>query len=102
MTSRRYSVTVDLTGVVDGLMEAVQDIIEEKTTDVFVILTSAPPQGTPIDTRAASNNWQMDFSDPMNPALTNHLPYILKLDDGSSSQSPAGFIGRAIDEGWST
>jgi hypothetical protein len=94
------SFVVDLTGVVDGITDHVIELIEEKLTDTFVDLTSAPPTGTPIDKRTASNGWQMDFSDPSAPALTNHISYIGELDKGHSSQSPAGFVGRAIDKNW--
>ncbi|MEK7454735.1 MAG: hypothetical protein AABZ76_07405 [Pseudomonadota bacterium] len=98
--SRNFGFTVDLTGVETGILDYVKDTIEEKLTDTFVDLTGPPPEGTPVDTRTASNGWQMDLADPMAPALVNHIPYINRLDDGSSSQSPAGFVGRAIDKNW--
>lgn len=31
--------------------------------------------------------------------ISNNLPYIKKLDEGSSAQSPAGFVGKAIQAG---
>lgn len=68
---------------------------------------------TPKDTGAAQNNWQIqnklntdvqhglfppnqanDFSNPI--YLVNNLPYIQKLDDGSSSQAPSGMTPSII------
>lgn len=79
--------------------------------------------GTPVDTGHARANWIPSVSSPhtaivqgdsahgagvaavlayrleAGPAwVTNNVPYILVLNDGHSSQAPAGFIERAIDE----
>jgi hypothetical protein len=31
--------------------------------------------------------------------ISNHVPYIVYLDEGSSDQAPAGFVNQATDEG---
>lgn len=81
--------------------------------------------GTPVDTGHARANWVPSIGSPFGgsvagtsssehdagvaavlgyklgdgPAwVTNNVPYILILNDGHSSQQPAGFIERAIDE----
>jgi hypothetical protein len=70
---------------------------------------------TPVDTGRARANWNMsadapDFTTTENTAIpdvttapegkalyvTNGLPYIVKLNEGSSQQSPAGFVERSI------
>ncbi len=81
--------------------------------------------GTPVDTGHARANWVPSVGAPFavevpgisstehdagvaavlgyklgdGPTwITNNVPYILALNDGWSSQQPAGFIERAIDE----
>ena len=82
--------------------------------------------GTPVDTGRARGNWQLAINSPQggttertdkagdavladaNAALvavkdfeaiwlSNNLPYILRLEEGSSSQAPEGFVAKAID-----
>lgn len=91
------------------------------------ILISEPPDGTPVDTSWASNNWFYSESAPtgngessgnvdaaraqiaaetatiasfkMNGQsvhLYNNVPYIGVLNGGSSTQTPSGFVERAI------
>lgn len=74
------------------------EVLEAKFTDMFVDLTAPPPEGTPVDTGQARNGWQLDVSQPLNPKITNPLPYIGRLNDGHSSQSPAGFIDAIADK----
>ncbi len=31
--------------------------------------------------------------------IVNNVPYIVKLDGGSSSQEPSGFVGRSVERG---
>lgn len=88
-------------------------------------LISDPPIGTPIDTGWATNNWWYSESGPatgfasdVNAAkqrqdadtqsianfklngqtvhITNNVPYIGRLNNGYSNQTPAGFVDRAI------
>lgn len=88
-------------------------------------LISDPPIGTPIDTGWASNNWWYSDDGPatgvasdVNAAkqrqdqdtqsiatfklngqtvhITNNVPYIGRLNNGWSQQTPAGFVDRAI------
>lgn len=88
-------------------------------------LISDPPIGTPIDTGWATNNWWYSdsvpatgFASDVNAAkqrqdtdtqsianfklngqtvhITNNVPYIARLNNGYSNQTPAGFVDRAI------
>lgn len=73
---------------------------------------------TPVDTGRARANWHMDIDTPtvriVEPGqdtspnisqykigqtvfVSNNLPYIRRLNDGWSSQAPAGFVEAAID-----
>lgn len=96
-------ITVDFSDILDitqadalgkGYDEDVEDIINA----IFIDLTAPPPTGTPVDTGNARNGWQIDLSDPRNPEIYNTVPYIGRLNAGSSSQSPAGFIEAIIDK----
>jgi hypothetical protein len=87
-------------------------------------LQEDPPVGTPVDTRNASAHWLQTVGLPA-PASTgssptatlafadivryriedgsmfvsNFVPYIRRLNDGSSKQSPAGFVEQAVSAG---
>lgn len=77
---------------------------------------------TPVDTGRAKNNWLLSLNLPDTRLLksseinlgasaleaftfrddiliTNNLPYIRRLNDGSSVQAPAGFVDIAIQRG---
>lgn len=89
-------------------------------------LRSNPPIGTPIDTGWASSNWTLSLDKPVDTVVgtkwavaneaqgvaaalqfdirvnnsiycTNNVPYIARLNDGHSQQSPTGFVDTIID-----
>lgn len=92
------TVKIDLSKLNKELTEAFADRVEGVMTDIFVDLTAPPPLGTPVDTGAARNGWQIDTSIPLHPEITNSVPYINRLNDGHSQQSPSGFIEAIIDK----
>lgn len=92
------TIKVDLGDLTKSLNENIAEILEEKMTDIYVDLTAPPPLGTPVDTGQARNGWQLDASDKLNPVITNSVPYINRLNDGHSKQSPSGFIEAIIDK----
>lgn len=92
------SIKVDLSGLKDALTDSIAEIIEDKMSDIYIDLTAPPPLGTPVDTGQARNGWQLDTSDKLNPVITNSVPYINRLNDGHSKQSPAGFIEAIVDK----
>lgn len=94
--------------------------------EVHEMLRSNPPTGTPIDTGWASSNWTLSLDKPVDTVVgtkfavtseplgiaaalqfdirqntaiycTNNVPYIARLNDGWSKQSPRGFVDAAID-----
>lgn len=92
------TIKIDLSKLKDELEDAFADRLEEMMTDIYVDLTAPPPLGTPVDTGQARNGWQIDLSDRMKPEITNSVPYINRLNDGHSKQSPAGYIDAIVDK----
>ena len=93
-------ITIDLSEITklitdDVAAKMVQDDMEERLENTFIDLTASPPLGTPVDTGAARQGWQLDL-----PSLeiTNSVPYIGRLNQGSSTQAPAGFVENAVDK----
>ena len=105
--------------------DAIRDETIRIVLNIRNMLISEPPTGTPIDTGFASNNWWFNEGSPANSPsepgpggeqriaadttritnvtingqrlhITNNANYIGLLNDGSSSQTPRGFIERAI------
>lgn len=100
--------------------------VQNAALEVQEMLRSNPPIGTPIDTGWASSNWTLSLDKPaydvvgskeavqseaegidaalqfdirQNTAIycTNNVPYIARLNDGWSKQSPRGFVDAVID-----
>ena len=98
---------------------------EKGVRKVVLAIDNALVSTTPVDTGRARSNWLPNFNGPAegttertNAAaakaevaakvasydvnlhasvhLTNNLPYIGKLNEGSSEQQPAGFVRRAV------
>lgn len=95
---------------------------EKGVRKAVLAIDNALVNTTPVDTGRAKSNWLPNLDGPaegtvgvggalgktagvvgrfdidVNSAihLTNNLPYIAKLDRGSSEQQPAGFVRRAI------
>ena len=107
------------------LRTAVTDEIIRVTLNIRNALVADPPTGTPIDTGFASNNWWFNIGSPApSPRvptaggesrinsdtaviagitlngqplhITNNAQYIGLLNDGSSNQTPQGFVERAV------
>lgn len=93
---------------------------------VAIDITSSVILKTPVDTGRARGNWQVQINSPITSTLdvndktgattigtatntlanykagdiyiTNNLPYIIKLEQGSSKQQPAGMVAITIRE----
>ena len=92
------SYRADVSKFGDMLKDQLAVILEEKFTDLFIDLTSPPPEGTPVDTGEARNGFQLDVSVPLAPEITNRVPHITPLINGSSKQSPQGWFEAALDK----
>lgn len=96
--------------------------LEKTVRAVALIVDSALVNTTPVDTGRARSNWLPSLNIPDvrivepgqkpnirnailqyniadNILITNNLPYIQKLNDGSSKQAPAGFVDAALQVG---
>jgi len=109
----------------DKLLRRIETNIKHVALDIHANLVD-PNEGTPRDTGWAANNWvaqvgsafrglvgsrkRVDSSKAMNAGqeiskwksgsgpifISNNVPYIGRLNAGSSSQAPAGFIEKAV------
>lgn len=99
--------------------------VEQGLRKAVLAIDNALVSTTPVDTGRARSNWLANLDSPSldttkatvpsartattvqrfklgrNTAihLTNNLPYIKSLDEGTSQQQPAGFVKRAIFAG---
>ena len=100
--------------------------VEDVTRQTALIIYGEIVRNTPVDTGRARGNWNIDINmvdrstdnpdnkngdtsraDPVVARyklddrifISNHLPYIARLNDGHSGQSPAGFVDTAIQVG---
>ncbi len=99
--------------------------LEDKTRSTALIAVTELVNNTPVDTGRARGNWNLDINavnesidSPEDESgfvtitkaeasltglkiddtayISNHLPYIERLNDGHSQQSPAGFVEAAL------
>jgi hypothetical protein len=96
--------------------------LEKTVRAVALIVDAELVATTPVDTGRARSNWNPSLNTPdtsivepnqkkpIQPALaaykitdtiliTNNLPYIKPLNNGSSKQAPAGFVDIALEKG---
>lgn len=78
--------------------EIVSEELQDTADAIFVDLTAPPPLGTPFDLGTARNGWQKDYANKLAPEIYNDVPYIGRLNNGHSKQSPAGFVEAVIDK----
>ena len=116
--------TRDLSAFGAGIEEEVNAVKRKAALRVLTGVTLA----TPVDTGRAMGNWTVSIGAPDSSVsenrdrsggttiakgsavisralpkdtifITNNLPYIVSLNDGSSSQAPAKFVERAVQAG---
>lgn len=96
--------------------------LEKTVRAVALVVDSTLVATTPVDSGRARSNWNPSLNvpdgsivepgqkksiDPINAAykitdtilISNNLPYIKKLNEGSSKQAPAGFVDAALQKG---
>jgi hypothetical protein len=89
---------IDPDAITALIMDEVADELEGVMLDIYTDLTDAPPVGTPVDEGTARNSWQLDTTVPLEPEVYSTNPYIGRLNDGHSKQSPAGFVDAIVDK----
>ena len=118
--------TDNLAQVIKDLNIFVDDSIKKLSLDIVAILVSPSPAGTPVDTGWARSNWIPSLGTPVTSPhgsklsvsgsaqqagtaklltytrakgtifISNSVPYIGRLNAGSSTKSPSGFVQKAI------
>ena len=107
-------------------MKLVEDVASKVQRKIALDVLTRVVEGTPVDEGRARGNWQADINavpvgeidtkDKSGEAtiakgaakivgakfgtavnIVNNVPYIGRLNDGSSKQAPAGFVEAAID-----
>jgi hypothetical protein len=111
-----------------ALGDRIEDNTHDAVRRTALAINQAVVLATPVDTGRARANWQVGIGEPELGAtedtdpgggetvarnnlvisgskpeaeihLTNNLPYIEALNEGSSSQAPAGFVEEAVAVG---
>ena len=103
----------------------VVETLEKTVKAVAIIVDSELVARTPVDTGRARSNWlpslNVSETSTVEPGqkpnvgivlgsykindtilITNNLPYIKRLNDGSSKQAPANFVEAAVEFGANT
>ena len=119
---------LQIRAITERLERAIARTAVKISLDVVANLTDQPPLGTPVDTGWARANWLPSIGRSRNAPvgtkksvstdaqsagigtlgryrlsggnifISNNVPYILLLNDGSSKQSPAAFVQIAIQK----
>ena len=115
--ARRFRVQLDR-----AYQKKVVENLERTVRAVALVVDQRLVDSTPVDSGRAQNNWlpSLDVArrDSVEPGqrqrvetvfasydidktilITNNLPYIRRLNEGSSRQAPAGFVEAAIQVG---
>lgn len=100
----------------------VLDNLEKTVRAVALVVDAELVAATPVDTGRARANWNPSLNEPdttihepnqkkaISPIaaafkltdtilISNNLPYIKRLNEGSSKQAPAGFVDMALEKG---
>lgn len=67
--------------------------------DVADAVISELHSRTPVDTGRATAGWEMSMTGSGNIRITNNVPYVKYLQDGSSKQAPRGFVNQSLEAG---
>ncbi len=74
-----------------NLQWSLTKIVDAKRSDLISRLVDNLKEDTPVDTGAARDGWHATAD-----GVSNNVPYIKELNDGSSQQAPAHFVELAI------
>lgn len=87
---------VEVTGLRAVLMN-IDRIVEKQVAELSEELKSTARAKTPIRTGNARRNWK-DKQDKRGFTVENRVPYIERLEAGSSKQAPRGIVGPTLTE----
>lgn len=83
----------NVTGVQREISQALVKAVQEVATQT----KNAAVSSTPIKSGNARRNWTKDTT-AKNFVVENKVPYIERLERGSSKQAPRGIIGPTLDK----
>lgn len=119
----------DLEGIIKTISSDIENNASKSVRAVALAVDKHIVLATPVDTGRARANWQVgvnqektdivestdksgmqsiskgssDIAKAKSPNdviyITNNLPYIQRLNEGHSSQAPAGFVDKAVQAG---
>jgi hypothetical protein len=81
----------------DDLRVALRNELKSLVSGLADEVESIAKSNTPIKTGNARNNWKKSVS-PDTFVVSNRVPYIQRLEDGSSKQAPRGIIGPTLTQ----
>lgn len=87
---------VEVTGL-RAVLRNIDRIVEKQVAELSEELKSTARAKTPIRTGNARRNWK-DKQDKRGFTVENRVPYIERLEAGSSKQSPRGIVGPTLTE----
>jgi hypothetical protein len=80
-----------------AVLRNVDRIVEKQVAELSEELKTTARAKTPIRTGNARRNWQ-DKKSKTGFTVENKVPYIERLDQGSSKQAPRGIVGPTLTE----
>lgn len=87
---------VDVIGI-KQLTEALQKAVEATVSSTAEVFEVAAKRNTPIRSGNARRSWQRRSNDT-GFAVENRVPYIERLEQGSSKQAPRGIVRPTLRE----
>jgi HK97 gp10 family phage protein len=89
-------ITIKLENVV-GVQRDLKRAMEKAVQEIADTTQKAAVSSTPIKTGNARKNWTKKTT-PKTFEVENKVPYIERLEQGSSKQAPRGIIGPTLDK----
>ncbi len=87
---------IDVVGI-NKLTEALQKTVEATVSNTAEVFETAAKRYTPKRSGNARRNWQRQSNDT-GFAVENRVPYIERLEAGSSKQAPRGIVRPTLRE----
>jgi hypothetical protein len=81
--------------------EKLPEMVARKTATLGAELLTRVKDKTPVDTGAAREAWRLTIEGSgfeARAVVSNPLPYVAALENGSSAQAPLGMVALSIEE----
>ena len=90
----KIKVTPSAKMVTDQLADAVTDLVRQVSRNLFTEVK----RFTPVKSGRARKGWKFRKRSDSQYRISNRVPYINRLDEGYSKQSPNGIVRPAVQE----